>query len=69
MDGWTWTGSENVNVVALAICLLIVTVFLVLGTIWIRKPNTRKRGLITLAIILVPTVLSAILFGARLLSS
>lgn len=66
---WTWAGLESVNVRALAACFVVVAVFLVLGFLWTRKPETRKRGIVTLSIILIPTILSAVVLLLRVLAS
>ena len=66
---WTWTGFQDVNVPTLAACLLAVAALLVLGVFWTRKPETGKRGVVTLAMILIPAVLSALVVGLRILAS
>jgi hypothetical protein len=68
MKGWKWTGLDDVNVPALAVCFLVVATFLVLGVLWSRKAETRKRGILTLSVLLVPAILSAILLGLRILA-
>jgi len=59
---------QDVNRPAMIICFAIVAVFLVLGVHWVRKPDTRRRGIIVLAIILVPTFISGLVVSARLLA-
>ena len=63
------TGFEGVNTPALVVCLAVVATFLVFGFLWARKPETKNRGLVTLAIILIPTILSAVVLGLRVLGS
>jgi hypothetical protein len=57
--GWHWTGTENVNLPALVICLLVIAFCYALVLFWISKPQSRRRGIITLLILLTPTILSA----------
>ena len=61
-------SMQDVNRPAMIICFAIVAVFLVLGVHWVRKPDTRRRGIIVLAIILVPTFISGLVVSARLLA-
>ena len=67
MANWTWAGFEGVNVPALVVCSLVFAAFLVLGLLWTRNPDTRKRGIVTLSVILIPTILSIVVLGARIL--
>lgn len=69
MANWKWTGFEGVNVPVLLAGLIVVAAFLMLGVLWTRKPQTRKRGIVTLSIILIPTILSAVVLGLRVFAS
>jgi hypothetical protein len=67
MANWNWTGLEGVNVPALLVCLAVSVALLVIGISWVRKVETRSRGIAALSIILLPAMLSALVLGLRCL--
>lgn len=69
MGNWEWTGFDNVNVPALIISLMIVAALLILGIVWCRSPDTRKRGIMTVSVIVIPVVLSAVVASLRIVAS
>ncbi len=62
-----WTGFKNVNVPAFIACFTIVGLIAVLGVYWLRKPETKQKGILLLAMIIVPTAMSALALILRLL--
>lgn len=62
-----WTGFRNVNVPALIACFTIIGLIALLGVHWLRKPETKRKGILMLAMIVVPTVMSALALILRLL--
>lgn len=65
MGNWRWSRFEGVSVPALVVCLIVIGAFLVLGVLWVRKPQARRRGIVTLSVVLIPIILSAVVLGFR----
>ena len=64
-----WTGFRNVNVPALVICLTLVACCFVAGIIWLRKPETRTRGIWILGLVIAPAILAGLPLLGRLFSN
>ena len=62
-----WSGFDNVNVKALILCFIVVGYFFIKGILWLRDPEYRSRGIWTLVVIVVPTLLASATLFARLL--
>ena len=63
----TMPDSLDFNWPAFVICLAIYVFFFVKGIAWSREPNTRARGIVTLAILLVPTGMSGLMLILRVI--
>ncbi len=48
------------NLPAFIVCMVIVVLVIWMAFRWIKKPETRTRGLILMAIIVIPTVISGL---------
>ncbi len=58
-------AMPDFNWPAFVICMAVYVFFFVMGIIWTRKPETRTRGIVTLAVLLVPTAMSALVLVMR----
>ena len=52
--------KTDFNLPAFVACMMIVALIIWIGFKWTKKPETRTRGLIVIAIIVVPAVVSGL---------